>query len=84
MSWEKNTYKEIKSSATPVDMIMQKAATMSQADFIQWLSIHADDLKEREIGLLSKAYFDGLTYEPFDREEQTAVYISNQFKYDIK
>lgn len=84
MSWEKNTYKEIKSNETPIDMILKKAATLSNADFIQWLTIHAADLKEREIHLLSKAYFDGLTYEPFDREEQTAVYISNQFKYDIK
>ena len=80
MSWEKNTYVEIKSTETPVDMILKKAATMSNADFIQWLTIHAMDLKQAEINLLADSYYDGLTYEPFDRLKQTECYIVNKFK----
>jgi hypothetical protein len=84
MSWEKNTYKEIKSTKTPIDMIMEKAATMTNADFMQWLTIHAVELKQAEISLLSKAYFDGLSTEPSDREAQTAHYISEEFKYEVR
>lgn len=81
MSWEKNTYKEIKSTKTPIDMIMEKAATLSNADFIAWLTIHAVELKQAEINLLADAYYDGLTFEPFDRLKQTEVYIVEKFKH---
>lgn len=81
MSWEKNTYKEIKSSETPIDMIMRKAATMSDADFKAWLTIHATDLKQAEVNLLADAYYDGLAFEPFDRLKQTESYIVEKFNH---
>ena len=76
-----NTYLEVKNTKTPIDLILHHAATSSIEDFMTWLTIHADDLKQAEINLLGKTYFEGLSFPPFDRFDQTHIYIKNEFKH---
>lgn len=79
--WSKNTYVEVKNTKTPIDLILHNAATRSQEDFIEWLTIHATDLKQAEINLLADSFFDGITTEPFERLEQTNHYIVTKYKH---
>jgi hypothetical protein len=76
-----NTYLEVQNTKTPIDLILHHAATSTVEDFMSWLTIHADDLKQAEINLLGKTYFEGLSYPPFDRFDQTVIYIKNNFKH---
>ncbi len=72
---------EIKTEKTPVDMILEKVATMQTHDFLSWLTIHATDLKQREINLLAEAHFDGIAciMEAFSSAVENPLNSTNEY-----
>lgn len=79
-----NSFKEmppIQDKGTAVDIILNKFATLPLLNFVSWLTKNADELKQHEINTLAETYYDGLTFEPYDRLTQTEVYMVQVFKH---